>query len=47
MFNMITSWDARFGAKKHVDAFLSWLFLADSTKRYKLGTMGVCVMVKN
>jgi hypothetical protein len=35
-----------FGSKKvHIDAFLSWLFLA-KPKRYKLGTMGACLMVK-
>ena len=33
MFSMITSWNVRLGAKKaRIDAFLSWLFLADSTK---------------
>ena len=47
MFCMITSWNVRFGAQKpHIDAFFSWLFLADSIKRYKLGTMGELVMVK-
>ena len=33
MLCMISSWNVRFGAQKpHIDAFFSWLFLADSTK---------------
>jgi hypothetical protein len=41
MFNLIKSWVVRLGAKKaHVDAFLSWLFLADYTKICAVESMG-------